>query len=80
MQGTIRHLKKIVGTYSGKLGAVPEEAFSLEPGPGKWSKKEILGHLVDSAQNNIRRFVVAQYETLPTIRYDQDQWVKLAGY
>jgi DinB superfamily len=80
MQATIENLEKIIGNYSVRLGAVPEDIFTHQPGPGKWSKKEILGHLVDSAQNNIRRFVVAQYEDVPFIVYNQDQWVTLADY
>ena len=80
MQATIEHLQKIIIYYSGRLNAVPEEVYSHKPGPGKWSKKEILGHLVDSAQNNIRRFVVAQYEDVPRIVYDQDKWVTIADY
>src|ERR1700755_896410 len=80
MQATIENLGKIIGNYSVRLGAVPEDVYIHRPGPGKWSKKEILGHLVDSAQNNIRRFVVAQYEDSPQIVYDQDKWVGLAGY
>lgn len=80
MHATIRHLEKIVATYSGKMAAISEEDFAHKPGNGKWSKKEILGHLVDSAMNNNRRFVVAQYENLPSVRYDQDQWVRLANY
>ncbi|MVM32696.1 DinB family protein [Spirosoma sp. HMF4905] len=28
--------------------------------PGKWSRKEILGHLIDSAINNLKRFTDAQ--------------------
>lgn len=80
MQATIDHLRKIVANYSGRLAAIPEEVYSYKPRPEKWSKKEILGHLVDSAQNNIRRFVVAQYEEIPTIVYNQDKWVAIAGY
>ena len=80
MQATIENLEKILGNYSVRLGAVTEEIYIHQPGPGKWSKKEILGHLVDSAQNNIRRFVVAQYEEVPFIAYDQDKWVALADY
>jgi hypothetical protein len=53
---------------------------SNKPSPSKWSKKEIMGHLIDSAQNNIRRFIVAQYEDSPYIRYDQDQWVAISNY
>lgn len=57
-----------------------EAAWVYKPGPEKWSKKEILGHLIDSAQNNIRRAIVAQYEEAPSITYQQDNWVTLAGY
>ena len=80
MQATIEHLQKIIVNYSGRLSAISEDSYSRRPGPGKWSKREILGHLVDSAQNNIRRFVVAQYEDTPRIVYDQDKWVAMADY
>ena len=40
-----------------------------------------MGHLIDSAQNNIRRFIVAQYaQEPPHIVYDQDFWVKASDY
>jgi len=39
-----------------------------------------MGHLIDSAQNNIRRFIVAQYEDVPRIVYNQDKWVAIANY
>ena len=44
------------------------------------SKQEILGHLIDSAQNNIQRFIRGQYETEPALVYDQDQWVAYNDY
>ncbi|MDQ0784382.1 hypothetical protein QF044_004236 [Chryseobacterium sp. W4I1] len=43
-------------------------------------KKEILGHLCDSALTNIRRFVVTQYKENDNIVYDQDFWVKAQNY
>ena len=79
-EATIEHLQKIIVNYAGRLSALTEDSYSYRPGPGKWSKREILGHLVDSAQNNIRRFVVAQYEDTPRIGYDQDKWVAAADY
>jgi DinB superfamily len=57
----------------------PESAF--KPAPGGWSKKEELGHLIDSAANNHLRFVRATIE--PEFRglgYQQDEWVRLHGY
>jgi hypothetical protein len=55
---------------------IPENEFSLKPAPGKWSKKEILGHLIDSATNNHQRFVRAPFDNMPRIVYDQDNWNK----
>jgi hypothetical protein len=80
MQPTIGYLEKIIRIYSKRLEALSDETYDWRPGPEKWSKREILGHLVDSAQNNIRRFVVAQYEDTPNIVYSQDDWVKETGY
>jgi len=80
MQTTIEHLEKIIRIYSKRLDALTDEAYNWKPHPDKWSKQEILGHLVDSAQNNIRRCIVAQYEDTPTIGYAQDDWVRLSGY
>lgn len=48
--------------------------------PGKWSRKELLGHLIDSTQNNIRRLILVQYEPTPHIIYEQETWVQMAGY
>lgn len=47
----------------------------------KWSRREILGHLCDSAVNNQARFIRAQYEQpLVVAGYNQDHWVRLQGY
>lgn len=74
-------LRLMVTTYSAAFTALQEEDFIAKPNPDKWSKKEIVGHLIDSAQNNLRRFIVGQYESAPPhIVYDQDFWVKANNY
>lgn len=74
-------LRLIVTTYSTAFTALQEEDFIAKSNPEKWSKKEIVGHLIDSAQNNLRRFIVGQYEgTPPHVVYDQDFWVKANNY
>jgi len=73
-------LNKITEDHLSALRSVSQEEFHFKPSPAKWSKKEILGHLVDSAQNNIRRFIVAQYDERPKIVYDQDKWVAIVNY
>ena len=51
-------IRTIDQTYAA-LKALSEEETSLRPKPNKWCKKEILGHLLDSASNNHQRFVRA---------------------
>lgn len=51
-----------------------EVLFSTRPAPSKWSKKEIIGHLIDSAANNHQRFVRGQFEDRPNIYYNQNLW------
>ncbi len=70
----------MIEEYSPLLLRLDDWMPGPQPAPGKWSNRQVLGHLVDSAQNNIRRFVVAQYEELPHIVYKQDDWVRIAGY
>lgn len=59
----------------------PEELLK-RPAPGKWSKKEILGHLIDSAINNLKRFADIQSQAQP-YRYQpyvQDSLVVINRY
>ena len=74
-------LASVVARALPHLSAISDEAASTKPAPSKWSKKEILGHLVDSAANNHQRFVRLQLQ--PEINlpgYDQDNWVRLNRY
>ncbi len=50
--------------------------------PGKWSNKEVLGHLIDSALNNLRRFTEAQFSPQPynIIPYQQEQLIPVNHY
>jgi len=81
MKETIQQLEAIIYKYYPLLTALKEDQLDYRYAPGKWSKKEEIGHLIDSAQNNIRRFIEAQYQTEPpTIVYNQDEWVKLGDY
>jgi hypothetical protein len=81
MKTTIDALQALVEQYTGLMAAIPEAEFSRKPLPGKWSKKEVLGHLVDSAHNNLRRFICGQYENHPPhIIYEQDFWVRANDY
>jgi DinB superfamily len=75
-------LKDAVEYALPRLLAISEDDAKMRAGSDAgWSRKQELGHLVDSATNNRVRFVVAgltgEY-TGPT--YDGDGWVDLGGY
>ncbi|MFL5740011.1 MAG: DinB family protein [Flavisolibacter sp.] len=80
MQTIASELQQIIQKYLPPLQSISEEDYALKSSPDKWSKKQILGHLVDSAQNNIRRFICAVYEEQPKVVYNQEQWVEINHY
>jgi hypothetical protein len=64
-----------------KLRQIDDAAASIKPAPDKWSKKEILGHLIDSAANNHQRFV--RLQLMPRLElpgYEQDGWILVQHY
>ena len=71
---TINRLVEIVNTVPQRLRQISSKEFSNKPSPDKWSKKQILGHLIDSATNNHHRFVRVQFEDKPGISYQQNKW------
>jgi len=67
--------------YNRRLVDLDDNHTSEKHAPGKWSKKEILGHLVDSAINNYARFVtVRNKDDMVLSGYDQDLWVESQNY
>jgi hypothetical protein len=76
----LERLDKLIKIIPDLLIQINKNEFDLKPSPDKWSKKEILGHLIDSATNNHHRFIRAQYEDMPRIAYNQNQWNKLNHY
>jgi hypothetical protein len=63
------------------LRAISPEDAARKPAPGKWSSKELIGHLIDSASNNHQRFVRAQMQgDLVFLGYAQDEWVSCQDY
>lgn len=77
---SIDRLQFLCDTIPNLLAAIDEQSFSAKANPEKWSKKEILGHLIDSATNNHQRLVRGQFENVPTITYEQNNWNKCNYY
>jgi hypothetical protein len=81
MQIIIDELNVIVKDFTPRISSIPSREFVAKPDPLKWSKIEVLGHLIDSAHNNLRRFICGQYESSsPHIVYNQDFWVAANNY
>jgi hypothetical protein len=76
-----QRLTEILDEAGPKLANVTEAEASRAHAPGKWSSKQIIGHLIDSAINNHARFVRAQLQDdLVFPGYDQDAWVRVQRY
>jgi hypothetical protein len=54
--------------------------WDSKPVPDKWSRKEIIGHLIDSAQINLQRFVRCTYQENFKLTYEQAEWVQVQHY
>jgi len=81
MRDIAQQLKEFIGVIEPQLSKIKEDDLGLKPSLNEWSKKEILGHLIDSAANNHQRFVRAVHQVadqFPT--YDQNKWVTIQHY
>src|SRR5579872_3952278 len=74
-------LERTLDDVRPRLIAIGEVGAARISGPEKWSRKEILGHLIDSAANNHQRFVRLQIEDLLEFPgYQQNDWVSRQKY
>ena len=81
--------KEVINRLKNNIHTVPVnylkfsgEELTRKLSPSKWSKKELLGHLIDSAANNHARFVKAQFldEPFHMEGYAQNEWVDVQKY
>lgn len=76
-----RRLRAALDAAMPTLRAITEQDSARAPAPGKWSPRQIIGHLIDSASNNHQRFVRAVWQDdLVFPGYVQDGWVDLQRY
>lgn len=82
MRITSEKLVHLIDQISEYVSKTSEKELAKKTNPEKWSKKEILGHLVDSGIHNLQRFTEIQFETKPyQIRpYKQDELVMANNY
>ncbi len=81
MDDFVAEFRHLVERSAEALLQISEVDSARRPAPGKWSAKEIVGHLIDSASNNHQRFVRAPFQDdLVFAGYDQDAWVAAQQY
>ena len=81
MTSAASELRQLLERSGLLLRSLEPAATTKHPLPGKWSPREIIGHLVDSASNNHQRFVRANLQDdLIFPGYEQDSWVALQRY
>ncbi|HKO59569.1 MAG TPA: DinB family protein [Pyrinomonadaceae bacterium] len=70
-----------IETAAARLIEISDEQSAAPRAEGKWSRKQIIGHLIDSAANNHSRFVRAQFtDDLVFPGYEQNNWVDSQHY
>jgi hypothetical protein len=78
----MRRLEQHIDNFPGQYNQFSVEELLSRKAPDKWSRKEILGHLIDSAINNLKRFTEIQFLPQPyqIISYQQNELVIVNNY
>lgn len=81
MDALLSAIEEFSTLLDGAAAELPHLADTATRVDGHWSKKQILGHLIDSAANNHQRFVRGQLDReLATPSYAQKEWVETGRY
>ena len=82
---SIKYSEQLINSINEKIKillSLTEDKFNSTPTGMIWTRKEVLGHLIDSASNNHHRFIKIQDDetSFNIIPYTQDDWVKRNNY
>ena len=83
MKDVCLELNSIINDFYNKYKGLDDETASKRPGADKWTLKEIMGHLIDSASNNHQRFVRLQIVDeliFPGYGKDNSKWLEIEKY
>lgn len=82
MELQIEKIEALLSNINEYFNSVSDAVLEFKPVEDKWSKKEILGHLVDSAIHNLVRFTEINYLEKPYHHrpYNQIELVHLNQY
>jgi len=83
MKDVCLELNSIVDDFFNKYKGLDNKITSTRLGVDKWTLKEIVGHLIDSASNNHQRFVRLQIVDeliFPGYGKDNSKWLEIEKY
>jgi hypothetical protein len=79
-------IETLINEWEPKLSSLPQEVITQRRNSQNRTIKQIVGHLVDSASNNIHRVVHLQYQPSPVEfpNYatfgNNDRWIAIQNY
>ncbi len=78
----MQQLELLLQQVPQKYQGLSTDELLLPPAPGKWSRQQVLGHLIDSAINNLKRFTDAQIAEQPYLitPYQQNELMIINNY
>lgn len=81
MTNIAKELENTIETYRNDFSELDEQIASFRIEQDKWTLKEIIGHLIDSASNNHQRFVRFQLsEELEFPDYKNGEWLRIQNH
>lgn len=76
----LAELREALDAASYSLSSLDEAAADAPRDGGGWTRKQILGHLIDSANVNLQRFLRGQVQPGFSLLYPQNEFVELNAY
>jgi len=71
----------LIDSFHEQVLKTHDEITKIKLAEDKWSLREIMGHLIDSASNNHQRFVRLQFgDMLDFPAYDGEEWIRTQEY
>ena len=76
------HMRQLIDTLGPELGRHDEAWWDTPYAPGKWQRRQLAGHLIDSASNNHQRFVRSSLASAAFTgpAYDQEGCVRVERF
>lgn len=80
-EDVLLQLEEQLNSFSQQMDMVPEEKELYRYAEGKWTIKQILGHITDTERMMLHRaFTIARNDKTPLPPFDQDDYVAAADF